>query len=107
LAQRLDIEDLILLGDSKVIIDWLNDKAKLRSAALECWKERTTVAKRLLKSFIAIHIYRDENSIADQLSKQALTRPPGKLTFARWEDGKRIDVIVFCTYQNQITKYHG
>jgi hypothetical protein len=78
---------LLLLGDSKVIIDWINDKVELRSAALECWKERTTEAKRLLKSFTAIHIYREENNTADQLSKQALTRPPSLITFPRWEDG--------------------
>lgn len=78
---------MLLLRDSKVIIDWINDKVELRSAALECWKERITEAKRLLKSFTAIHIYREKNNIADQLSKQALTRPPGLITFARWEDG--------------------
>ena len=69
LAQRLNIEVLLLLGDSKVIIDWINDKVELRSAALECWKERTTEAKRLFKSFTTTHIYREENNIADQLSK--------------------------------------
>jgi ribonuclease HI len=69
LARRLNIEDLLLLGDSKVIIDWINDKVELRSAALECWKERTTEAKRLFKSFTTTHIYREENNIADQLSK--------------------------------------
>jgi ribonuclease HI len=87
LARRLNIEVLLLLGDSKVIIDWINDKVELRSAALECWKERTIEAKRFFKSFSASHIYREENITADQLSKQALTRPPGLITFARWEDG--------------------
>jgi hypothetical protein len=78
---------MILLGDSKVIIDWINDKADLRSAALESWKERTSDARRLFKSLSASHIYREDNAIADHLSKMALSRPLGFLTFSRWEEG--------------------
>jgi ribonuclease HI len=87
LAQRLNIEVMLLFGDSKVIIDWINDKADLRSAALECWKERTIEAIRLFKSLSASHIYREDNAIADHLSKLALSRPLGFITFSRWEDG--------------------
>jgi ribonuclease HI len=87
LAQRLNIDVMILLGDSKVIIDWINDKADLRSAALESWKERTSDARRMFKSLSASHIYREENAIADHLSKLALSRPLGFLTFSRWEEG--------------------
>jgi hypothetical protein len=29
LTQRLDINEMLLLGDSKVIIDWLNGKVDL------------------------------------------------------------------------------
>jgi hypothetical protein len=61
LAQRLNIEVMLLLGDSKVIIDWINGKADLRTTALECWKERTIEATRLIKSLSASHIYREDN----------------------------------------------
>jgi ribonuclease HI len=87
LAQRLNIQALLLLGDSKVIIDWLNDKVILRSAALECWKERTIEAKRCIMSLSASHIYREDNVNADHLSKLALSRPIDLITFAKWEDG--------------------
>jgi hypothetical protein len=78
---------MILLGDSKVIIDWINGKVDLRLAALERWKERTSEARRMFKSLSASHIYREENAIADHLSKLALSPPLGFLTFSRWEEG--------------------
>jgi ribonuclease HI len=87
LAQRLNIEVLLLLGDSKVIIDWINGNADLQTAGLECWKDRTIEATRLIKSLSTSHIYREDNCIADFLSKQGLSRPLGFLTFSRWEDG--------------------
>jgi hypothetical protein len=36
LAHRLNIEVMLLLGDSKVIIDWINGKVDLQIVALEC-----------------------------------------------------------------------
>jgi hypothetical protein len=64
-----NIEVMLLLGDSKVIIDWIIGKADLQAVALECWKERTLEATRLVKSLSALHIYREDNRIADILSK--------------------------------------
>jgi hypothetical protein len=87
LAQRLDINELLLLGDSKVIIDWLNGQADLQVAALECWKERTQEATRHIKNLSFSHIYREDNSEADTLSKKALSMPLGQIRFSQWEDG--------------------
>jgi ribonuclease HI len=81
LAHRLNIEVMLLLGDSKVIIDWINGKADLQAIALECWKERTLEATRLVKSLSALHIYREDNRIANILSKQGLSWPLRILTF--------------------------
>jgi hypothetical protein len=69
------------MGDSRVIIDWLNDRGQLQASTIEGWKIRT---KDLIKKFQAIsfhHIYREFNKEADQLSKQALLEYEGKITY--------------------------
>jgi ribonuclease HI len=87
LACRLHTDELLLLGDSKIIIDWLNGQADFHVAALECWKERTQEATNSIKNLSFSHIYREENSEADTLSKKALFMPPGQIRFTKWEDG--------------------
>jgi ribonuclease HI len=72
LASLWSITNLQVLGDSKVIIEWINLKGNLHSANLECWKQKT---KDLAKTFNDIrfqHIYREHNKEADSLSKRAL-----------------------------------
>jgi ribonuclease HI len=73
LAHRLSITDFHVIGDSKIVIDWLNDKGSLQTISIDCWKNRI---KELFKFFSAItfaHVYREENLEADFLSKKALT----------------------------------
>jgi ribonuclease HI len=48
LASRLHIDTLLLIGDSRIIIDWLNNKSTLQVADLLGWKERI---KHLLPTF--------------------------------------------------------
>jgi hypothetical protein len=76
LAQRLDINEMLLLGDSKVIIDWLNGKTDLQVAALECWKERTLEASRHIKSLSFSHIYREDNRDARHHVKKGVVNAP-------------------------------
>ena len=80
-------DTLLLLGDSKLIIDWLNDLSDFHVAALLCWKDRTRKAISLFSKLTVQHIYREENSEADLLSKQALLLPMSLLRFSYWEDG--------------------
>jgi hypothetical protein len=40
LAQRLVISDIHIMGDSKIIIDWLNDSGSLQVTSIDCWKDR-------------------------------------------------------------------
>jgi ribonuclease HI len=40
LASRLSITDFLVLGDSKIVIDWLNRKGALQVVTLDCWKDR-------------------------------------------------------------------
>jgi ribonuclease HI len=80
-------DDLLLLGDSKLTIDWLNGLADFRVAALNSWKERTKDATLLFRKLTFQHIFREENKEADSLSKKALHLPPSQIFYTFWEDG--------------------
>jgi ribonuclease HI len=87
LARRLHIDKLLLLGDSKIIVDWLKGQANFKVAALESWKERTKETSHCFRNLSVTHIFREENSEADTLSKKALYLSPGNFCFTKWEDG--------------------
>jgi hypothetical protein len=75
------------MGDSKIVIDWLRGKGYLQVLALECWKERLS---KLLKKFQNIsfeHIYREDNTEADRLSKLAMLKAPGSIEYFQVEGG--------------------
>jgi len=81
LALRLSISDMMLLGDSKIVIDWLNKRVSLQVIALESWKERIIESISLFKDISFCHIYREENMDANILSKKVLTNLPGKIAY--------------------------
>jgi ribonuclease HI len=54
LAHRLSISDMILLGDSKIVIDWLKKKANLQAVALESWKERIKETISLFRDILLV-----------------------------------------------------
>jgi hypothetical protein len=87
LAKYLNIQNMQMMGDSKVIIEWLKHNGNLQSTAIEGWKRRTL---ELTTSFSGIHyhhIYREFNKEVDLLSKQALLEPKGRLSYFIWEGG--------------------
>jgi ribonuclease HI len=87
LATRLSIPDLHVLGDSKIVIDWLNRKGSLQVVSLERWKERIKDILKVFRNITFAHIYREENQEADRLSKLALTKPSGSIAYNQWECG--------------------
>jgi ribonuclease HI len=87
LARRLHIDELLLLRDSKIIVDWLKGQADFKVAALESWKERTKETSHCFIKISVTHIFREENSEADTLSKKALYLSLGHFCFTKWEDG--------------------
>jgi ribonuclease HI len=84
---RCYTEELLLLGDSKLAIDWLKGLADFQVAVLGCWKERTKEAAQLFKKLSFQHIFREENSEADSLSKIALNLPSGQICYTIWKNG--------------------
>jgi hypothetical protein len=81
LAIRLDISELFVQGDSKIVIDWLRGKGRLQVITLECWKDIIIDLINLFQDITFQHVYREENIVADSLSKQALLKAPGKIEY--------------------------
>jgi ribonuclease HI len=87
LARRLNLLDLVVLGDSRIVIDWLNGKANLQVATLLSWKDRIREALRHFRTLSFPHIFREDNYVIDTLSKEALSMPFGQINYSQWEDG--------------------
>jgi ribonuclease HI len=86
LASRLSIQELHVQGDSKIIIDWLRGKGRLQVVSLDCWKDRLIELIKLFQKISFAHVYREENKEADNLSKQALLKVPGKIVYFQCEE---------------------
>jgi ribonuclease HI len=69
LAHRLGIDQLQVLGDSKIVVDWLNHKCNLFVSSLLGWMEKIRILVTLFNDIKFDHIYREENVEADTLSK--------------------------------------
>jgi ribonuclease HI len=81
LASRLYITEFTVQGDSKIVIDWLRGKGRLQVISLECWKDRLVELIKLFQHISFEHVFREDNSEADSLSKQALHKHPGKIIY--------------------------
>jgi ribonuclease HI len=57
-ASRLDLKHIKVLGDSQIIIDWLNNKGKLRVLALDRWQEKIIDFIKNFKEISFEHIFR-------------------------------------------------
>jgi ribonuclease HI len=98
IANYLSISKLQVLGDSKVIINWLNNKGNLCVSALEGWKQRISLLKE--KFFITnfYHILREFNKVADEQSKKALLEPEGYIMLHKWSndlEGHRFIINIY------------
>jgi ribonuclease HI len=87
LASRLNIEVLQMLGDSRIIIEWLNNKGKLQAISLLAWKDRIRLLQHHFKKLNFTHIYREYNKEAYLLSKATLQKKAGMITYNHWLDG--------------------
>ena len=71
-AASLSINRMMVVGDSKVAIDWIKGKANLNLLYLSAWKDKIWRLKDSFKGLKFMHVHRIFNSVADQLSKKAL-----------------------------------
>lgn len=77
----------LIFGDSMVIISWLNRFSTLDISSLRHWCEDIRNMLHLDPPVIFRHIFREHNSLADDLSKQALNLDMGFGTFSEFLDG--------------------
>jgi ribonuclease HI len=75
LTVRLGLDNIHIFGDSKVIIEWLNGRGNLNAYALLGWMNMIKALNKLFKNINFDHIYKEQNMIADALSKKALKAP--------------------------------
>jgi len=69
LADHLAIPCIHIMGDSKVVIEWLINKGRLPVSLVEGWKVRIKLLAQKFHSISVQHIYRNFNTDADVLSK--------------------------------------
>ena len=67
-----NIVHLQVVGDSKVIIDWDNQKCQLQVAILEGWKDKITRLQSNFEYFAYQHVYKEYHVESNGLSKQSL-----------------------------------
>jgi ribonuclease HI len=76
LASRLFIFEIQVLGDSRIVIDWLKGKGALQVVFLESWKEIFLDLINQFRDIYFDHVYREDNQEVDYLSKRALMKLP-------------------------------
>jgi ribonuclease HI len=87
LASLWSLDHLQVFGDSRVIIDWINQKSKLHSIQIEGWKDKTLNLSKLFRDINFRHFSRIHNKEADVLSKRALGEKAGRLSVFHCENG--------------------
>jgi len=86
---RLHFDELQILGDFRIIIDWLKNRGDLQAILLLAWKDRIRLIKPTFKKINYTHIFREHNKVVDQLSKTTLNKKLGILTYNLWIDGHK------------------
>ena len=81
----------LIFGDSMVIISWLNRLSALDIPSLRHWCDNIRNMLHLDPPVIFKHIFREHNSLAYGLSKQALNLDMGYGTFSESLDGLVIE----------------
>ena len=86
-AKSAQIQEIQIYGDSKVVIDWANEKSTIRALHLEHLLEEIQTLKLSFRRISCGHVYRELNMEADALSKQALAYQPGLMETEEVSDG--------------------
>jgi ribonuclease HI len=87
LATRLDLTHIKVLGDSRIVIDWLNNKGKLQVTSLDCWKEKIIDLIKNLEEISFMHIFLDSNLEENLLSKRCLQQQDCLISYNKLVEG--------------------
>jgi len=67
-----------IFGDSMVVVNWINNVTTCHTHTLSNILHDALTLKTAFNHFSCLHIYREHNSEADKLSKEASTLPRGE-----------------------------
>jgi ribonuclease HI len=95
LASSWSLNHLLVLGDSRVIIDWINHKCNLQSVHIEGWKHQTLELANFFTDVNFHHIPRYHNTEADALSKRALSEVAGRLSVYHCDNGLESPITIY------------
>ena len=95
LSTRLSIKNMIVSGDSKVTIDWINSKSSLNLIYLNSWKDNIRRLKDKFETIKFMHVHRQFNKEADILSKKALKENTGWLYYEELVEGSVVSTYKF------------
>lgn len=90
-ANIFGLTNIKVYGDSRVTIKWAEGKFKINVLNLRHWAIRTLFEINKQQNLSFEHIYREHNSLADKLSKQALDGLEGHLIWEEWWDCCKLD----------------
>lgn len=76
-ALSKNCRQLQIFGDSKIVIDWANNKTICHDFSLKHILEEIVFLKTHFDQITVSHIFRERNSTADRLSKEAADQPLG------------------------------
>jgi ribonuclease HI len=77
LSAEQGVDQIQIMGDSKLVIDWINSKSNMQNMYLSSNMERIKELKGNLFKISFHHVYRELNVGADELSKEALSLHSG------------------------------
>ena len=115
LTKACRIEDVLIVGDSQVIIGWEKGVWIFHSLILDQWKMKV---KRLISMFNGVsfqHIYREYNDVVDRLTNVGIGNIDGFIHFEAWLNSSlsragRLDTTwgtlpltwldIFCSYMH-------
>lgn len=88
-ATDLQLQDIHIYGDSQLIIGWITNSFHIYSPPLIGWIDRTRSLWHRLNRPPIKHIFRENNTRADQLSKMGLLADFGSMKVIHFYDDKQ------------------
>jgi len=98
LSKSLGLQSLFIAEDSKVVIDWFNDKSALNVLMLQPWKNKVKELGASFTQIQAFHIQRIFNKHADTLSKEGLHNNFGVFFVEEFVQDERINNSYFSLF---------
>ena len=88
----------MILGDSMVVISWVNRLSTLKIPTLKHWRDEILSMLHLAPLVTFNHIYRELNMLADDLSKKALKMEMSSRYYSEYLDGLVIGEGLFTLF---------